>query len=192
MKSFLKKKWHSIPIIAGTIAIVLALVLTLSSVALALSFTVNPVIMTSDDGQIASVTVAPKINLEWEGLDQTPDTAVYEVYIKGPGGGWNLLGSQPQNWKEFIDGGTTGSASYTFPATEICGIYPYELLDADVDGTTTTTDLSIKVKAVLYAGGNLIISAEADGTFTVNCTNEPASLDTGGAANAVGTPTVTE
>jgi len=177
---------------ALAVIVAVALVLTLSGAALALSFSSNPVTMTSDDGQIASVTVAPKTNLEWEGLDKTPDTAVYEVYIKGPGGSWNLLGSQPQNYADFGDGGTTGNSSYTFAPMGIGSIYSYELLDADADGTTTTTDLVIKVKGKLYAGGNLIISAEAEDTFTVNCTNEPASLDMGGAANAVGTATVTE
>ena len=173
-------------------ALAITLVLTLSGAALALSFSTNPVTMTSDDGQIASITVAPQINLVWEGLDKTPAAAVYEVYIKGPGGGWNLLNSHTQLSADFVDGGTTGNSSYTFAAKEIGSIYLYELLDADVDGTTTTTDLSIKVKGELYAGGNLIISAEDEGTFTVNCTNEPASMDTGGAANAVGTATVTK
>lgn len=173
-------------------AVAVALVLTLSGAVLALSFSINDVTMTSDDGQIASVTVAPQINLEWEGLDQTPDTAVYEVYIKGPGGGWNLLDSHNQGKSAFVDGGTTGSSSYTFSAKGIGSIYPYELLDADADDTTTSTDVSIKVRGELKVGGNLIISAEDEATFTVFCTNEPASLDIGGAANAVGTATVTE
>jgi len=181
--------------IGSALAVVaaVALVLTLSGVALAaLSFSTNPVTMTSDDGQIASITVAPQINLEWEGLDKTPDTAVYEVYIKGPGGSWNLLNSKAQNRIDFGDTGTTGSSTYTFGPMEIGGIYPYELLDADADGTTTDTPIEIKVKGELYAGGNLIISSEADGAFTVSCTNEPASLDIGGAANTVGAATVTE
>ncbi|GAI81345.1 unnamed protein product, partial [marine sediment metagenome] len=67
---------------AGVFSIISAVVVavmvfaSLSSAALALSFTTDNVSMTSDDGQIASVTVAPYIRMDWENLDETPNNAI--------------------------------------------------------------------------------------------------------------------
>ena len=171
----------------------------------ALEFTANDVTISSDDGQIKSVTISPKGTFSWSGLDEDvqfdgDDQIVYEIYVKLNDGDWGLLYSAVQDKYENIeDKGTTGYDKFVFKNIELKkpNVIAYWQMETDEDGTEKVSKISVKIVATLRTSDVIdgvtkwrdLVSASNTVTFTLTCINEPATADIEGSLNVAAEPT---
>jgi hypothetical protein len=113
-------------------------------------FTANDVTITSNGGNVKSLTVAPTGDLHYEGLEANPSSIDVVVEIKkSSSSSWNTLDS-----KSLSASGLEGNVSYDFSTVDVLGESSLKQSDfKSSDGQTSTTDLDIRVTATLVGAG---------------------------------------
>jgi len=183
-------------------------ILTLTSMfapVAAVRFTAKDVTISSDDGQIKSVTISPKGTFSWSGLDEDvqfdgDDQIVYNIYVKLNDGDWGLLYSAVQsNYKNIEDKGTTGYDNFVFQPIELKkpNLIAYWQMEADEDGTKKVSKISVKIEAKLQTSDVIdgvtkwrdLVTASNTVTFYLTCINEKATADFGCDLNVAAEPT---
>jgi hypothetical protein len=149
----------------------------------AATFTAGDVQVTTDNGQITSVTVAPNGTVTYDGLEASANTITVDVQVKkNSSTSWETVGS-----KTLSPGGTSGSATYNFTNIDVIQNSPLTTADfnAGGDGTSTATDVDVRVHVTLVGVGDsgADVTTSAGDTFTVTANNQPISVDVSGQAN---------
>lgn len=148
-------------------------------------FTANDVAITSNAGNVKSLTVTPTGDIHYEGLEAEPDSVDVVVEVKkSSSSSWDTLDS-----KSVSASGLEGNVSYDFSTTDV--LKQSSLKQSDLrskDGETATTDLDIRVTATLVGAGpnGDNVTTVATETFAVEVENVPAGGNVGGAANTNG------
>lgn len=146
------------------------------------SFTANDATVTSPDGSVKSVTIAPAGTVTYSGMEQEPSGISVTVSVKTSSmDGWKTVES-----KSLSVSGLEGSASYRFQKSDLLASTVMSASSFEAaDGSTATTDVQVKVTAVVVGGGSegADVTSEATSTFTVSVTNIEAGAGVGGQAN---------
>lgn len=165
--------------------IVLLATLLVSSGAMAhTSFTVNDASVTSNDGSLKSLTVAPSGDVHYDGLESEPSAVEVTVAIKkSNASSYETIGSQNITTAT----GLQGSVNYTFSTIDV--LAQSSLTKADFrasEGATKNTSLDLQITVTLYDVG----PSGSDETiqtmdpFVVSVTNEGITVGTGGKGNS--------
>lgn len=149
------------------------------------TFDAKNVQVTSDNGQLQSLTVAPNGTVEYSGLEKNISSITVSVSIKkSSSGSWQQLDSQSVSAT-----GYSGTAKYSFGTIDVMQNSGLSKSDFhSKDGNTATTDLVVRISVTMQgagAGGADVTSNETD-TFTVSVENLPANGNVGGTANTNG------
>jgi hypothetical protein len=170
-----------------------------SHTALAADVTADDISITTDDGNVSSVTMEPSLAYSWSAVDQ----GVHKV-----GTTIEVSNGQPSNesdWAyvnrfamscdvtnaEYECGKTTASFNDTIRTISIAGGGDYQtdefsLSDFNAsDGNTTTTTVYVRFTVELQDdSGNTIEEKQIVNSFDVSVTNEEGTLSVTGAVNA--------
>ncbi|MFC6872596.1 hypothetical protein [Halobellus marinus] len=161
------------------------LVFTIGGASAHTDFAANDVAITSNGGNVKSLTVTPTGDVHYEGLETAPSSVDVVVEIKrSSSSSWDTL-----DQKSLSASGQEGEVGYNFSTIDV--LSESSLTRADFkssDGQTSTTDLDIRVTATLVGAGSNgnDVTAAATETFTVSVENIPAGGNVGGKANTNG------
>lgn len=149
------------------------------------SFTANDVAITSNGGNVQSLTVAPTGDVHYQGLEQPPSDVYVVVDVKKSSAStWETLDN-----KTISASGLEGNASFDFATIDLLAQSSMTQSDfRSSDGTTSSTDVDIRVTATLVGAGpsGSDVTAASQATFTVTVENIPAGGNVGGQANTGG------
>lgn len=161
------------------------MVFTIGSASAHTDFTANDVAITSNGGNVKSLTLAPTGDVHYEGLEAPPSSVDVVVEIKkSSSSSWDTLDS-----KSVSASGQEGNVSYDFSTIDVLAASSLKQPDlTSKDGKTATTDLDIRVTATLVGAGpnGDDVTSAATQTFTVSVENVPAGGNVGGKANTNG------
>lgn len=161
------------------------LVFTMGSASAHTDFTANDVAITSNGGNVKSLTVAPTGDIHYEGLEAAPSSVDVVVEIKeSSSSSWETLDS-----KSTSASGLEGNVSFDFSTIDVLASSSLGNPDfKSSDGQTATTDLDIRVTATLVGAGpnGDDVTTVTTQTFTVSVENIPAGGNVGGKANTNG------
>lgn len=177
---------------AGTTAVVVGAMLLISTLAFApgasahATFTANDVYVTSNGGNLQSLTVAPDGDVHYDGLESVPSGADVEVQMKlANDSTWETVGS-----KNVSATGQQGDITFNFSTIDVLANSSLTKADfkAAGDGTNQTTTVDIRVVATLYDSGENgnDVTATSATSFDVEVQNEKISTSAGGKANTNG------
>lgn len=150
----------------------------------AASFTASDVEVTSNNGHLESLTVAPNGTVTYDGLENEPADVVLAIEVESSDGTWDTVETQSLSAT-----GLEGSVSYDFTAIDLIDNSALEETDFHATpGSTTDTTVNLRMNATLVGAGpnSSDVHATASDTFTVSVTNQPASGGVGGSANTNG------
>lgn len=143
--------------------------------------------VTTDDGTITKVTIAPEITVGWGGFDTAPNTINVDVKAK-PTNDTNLTGSRTVS-----DSFSTSSTTLDGSETVTMGTYnlvdptngPWEPSDfeASTDGTSTTRTITLDLHVKVSSSSMTVTDAIVGTTYDVTVSNQPATSSTSGSAN---------
>lgn len=149
------------------------------------TFTATNVDVTSNGGNLKSLTVAPAGNITYDGFDHKADKVVIEVQIEESDGNWTTVATEEKNPTKL-----QGNVSYDFTTIDVISTTDWKKTDfkAKDDGSTNTTNMNVRVTAnfvnATNSGAN--VTSSASDTFDVTVTNEQATSGIGGNANTGG------
>lgn len=164
-----------------------------SAVAATTTLAASDVSLTSNAGQLQTLTVQPDMDYEWNGLDSSPDRIDFYVETRLPNGS-----GAATTFEQIATEGTTISSSalessspktYSFQNT--VSILNHSAID-DQDfedtgeGWTKETVVDLQVRTVLTDGAGTTYSDTPQASFTVTLTNETGGVNSGGNANPSG------
>lgn len=191
---------------AGTVVVALGIIGVGSETVLAVDVTASDVSISTSNGNVTGVIVAPNVTFSWDNADAGVHKVTYRIWV-GPSSS-ALEPTQPtalgcDTGGFFTCGIKSGSFDYTGTGSDITsdsdfhGPYdddpaPYDtrLFNAS-EGSTVTTVVPIKIETRLHdSDGNVIKSANSTLTsFEVTVTNTEGEISTTGVINtSVRTP----
>lgn len=181
----------SLPAGHASAAVVLALLVALtlpasSAAAAAGQFTAADVAVTSPNGKLTSLTVAPSGTVSYWGLEQPPTATTIEVQILVDGT-WETIQTQSYDVSTLA-----GSLGYSVPETSVIDQTSGGLVASDFDAqskdqpTTTTVDMRV-VATFAGAGENgRDVTTTSSSSFDVTVSQEPGTGGGNGGGNAGG------
>lgn len=177
-------------VISLIVALVVALTATMvmsGGAAAHTTFTADDVTVTSNNGQIMALTVAPAGDIHYWGLESAGDVNI-AVETRQSGGTWEQVAEQNQSVSSL-----EGSLEYSFSTIDLLAESSISRVDfnANRDGGTSTNDIEIRVRATFIGAGDNgadIVTTTSD-SFTVTVDNVGAGLNGGGNANTNGAGT---
>ena len=157
-------------------------------VAATTSLTAQNLTITSNAGQLQTLTVQPSMDYEWSGLDNEPDRIDFYVDARLQGGSYEEVGAEGTA----IDSTALKSPStktYDF-ANTVDILSHSSISDTDFEDTggawTKDTTVELRIRTELTdAGGNTFNDTNTT-TFIVTLENEPGNANAGGNANPGG------
>jgi hypothetical protein len=175
-----------LPALLGVVLAASVAALLLSGGAMAdATFTANDVSVTSNGGNLQSLTAAPSGHIHYDGLEQAPSSVEIVVDVKRSGASsWETVDS-----KSISATGQAGNVSFDFTTIDLLAASSLKRSDfKSSDGSTASTDVDIRVTATLVGAGpdGDDVTTDAQQTFTVAVENIPAGGSIGGAANTGG------
>lgn len=149
------------------------------------SFTANDVSMTTNSGRVTSLTIAPDVDVHYNGLEAAPSSIEVVVSTRlNSSSSWKNVASQ-----SLAGDGLEGTVNYSFAEIDLLSATSMKPSDfAASDGTTGSTGVDIRVEVRLVgagAGGNNVTATAID-SMSVIVTNEQAGAGVGGTANSGG------
>jgi hypothetical protein len=153
----------------------------------------NDVSVTSNDGELTTLTIAPDITVSWDGQE----TAVAEVHatwhVKTASTSETSIGSTPYSI-EVSNPSKSGSVSRTFSEINLLsnngGALSGSNFDASTDGGSNTTDVTLSMDVTLKdSGSNTIVSVTdvlGPTTYAVTVNNAESTVSSSGTANTSG------
>lgn len=149
------------------------------------TFSATNVAVSSNGGNLQSLTVAPTGNITFEGFDHDADKVIIDVNVEDTDGNWTTVATM-----EKTPSGQSGTVSYDFSTIDVIAQTNWSKNDfkAVQDGSSSTTTMNVQVSATFVnatnSGDN--VTSNASDTFDVTVTNEPAGAGVGGNANTAG------
>lgn len=180
--------------VATTAALTSGFLLTTSKPALAATgLTASDVNVSTNDGELNTLTIAPDITVSWSGQE----TAVAEVEVT-----WKVMtsstsettiGNTPYSFT-VSDPSKSGSLSKTMSAISMLssngGALSASNFEATTDGGSNTTDVTISMDCTLKDASSNTITSTTDllgpKTYAVTVTNTTSSVSGDGTANTGG------
>lgn len=164
-----------------------------SALAAEAKLTASDVTLDTNAGQLVELYVAPDMNYDWDGLEAEPARIDFYVDAKlqnaasGSGGDYEEIGSEGQT---ISTSSLEGSGSYSFGDTKSV-LNHSNISDADFepsgDGNSKSTDVAVRVRAVLTDVNGKTYSDPDGASFTVTVNDQTGKVDAGGSANTGGT-----
>lgn len=143
------------------------------------SFSANDVAVTSHNGQLRELTIAPSGSVSFEGLESEANGISVVVDARLPDGTWSQVAT-----KDISASGVTGTVSYDVAETSLLNSGPFTKNDfRPADGTTADTTVEVRVSAVVHESSGEDVTATGSDTFTVSVTNVARGAGVGGEAN---------
>lgn len=173
-------------VVSLAIVVVVASIYWTSGSALAVTgFTANDVSITTDDGELSALTVAPEGTVDWSGLNGEADTVVVRVQVS------NGSTTVTTHSEHLSVAGTSGSTTFsvdpvnTLNETETWGNTAFDTEQfSAADGSSKTTSLTVQISVVvLDSENNVLETVTEETTFDVIVTNEATALSTSGTVN---------
>jgi len=160
--------------VAVIIATAAAFVFTQPSVGT--SFSASSVETTTHDGEIDAVTIQPKGEISWTGLEEEPDSATVTVQVETEDG-WETVASRDFRGIQGLD----GSRRYAFKRVDLTETGLSDNAFKAADGETAETTVSIRIVTTVHAGQDR--TDTVSDSFTVSVSNKAADADVSGHAN---------
>lgn len=159
----------------------------------ATGLTANDVSVSTTDGDLNTLTIAPDITVSWSGQPSAVSTVEVTWYVKTSSTSETTVGSTPYSYT-VSDPSKSGSISRTQSTINLLsgngGALSGSNFDASTDGASTTTDVTISMDSKLKDSGDNIIAQKTDilgpKTYSVTVTNEGSSTSASGTANTSG------
>ncbi len=164
----------------------LGAIATTSSPATAASLNAANVDVTSNDGSLSTLTIAPDVTVTWSGQESGISNIDY-VWNVSTGNNSGQIDSTSQS----ITGSpTSGDTNKVFPSIDLLQVLSASNFGGAPDGETSSgTDVTVSLKATLKdTNGNIVTSKDPllTATFTVSVTNQASTTGGSGTANTSG------
>ncbi len=156
--------------------------------AIAATLSASDVSLSSDDGTITGLTVAPSIDVTWSGLDSTPQSAVLTTTVTDPNDAQTTYTFSGQQFDISADT-LSGSKTFNMNQQRLLGGTPFQAGDFEstTDGATAERAVRVEVGVqVDLADGSSIGSTAGPAEYLVQTTNAAATVSSGGSANTGG------
>lgn len=168
-----------------------------SQPAFAVGVTADDISISTSDGNVTSVTVAPNLTHSWSNLDTGVQTVRTNIDFSDDGSSWTGWGRADKACVGDIDfdcGATTATVNQNiFTPIDVAGDTPvFSLSDFNAsDGETTTTTVYVRFTIELLDDSeNVIKQKEVVKSFDVSVTNKEGTFSVTGVVNTnVTTPT---
>ena len=153
------------------------------------SFTADNVeTLTTHNGMIQEVTVAPAGEIDYYGLESEPDEATVEVQVRSDGtDGWETVDSTTVGSEDTL--GYAGTVEYGFDTIDLFDSSSLNRADLRApNGETVETEIDIRVSVTFEESGTdgADVTDSSQDTFTVTVENIQSGADVGGNANTDG------
>jgi len=151
--------------------------------------TASDVTITSNDGQVSTLTIEPEFTIDWSDFETPVDGMLIDIEAQTEGGnGGYVVGHYPQ----ISTASTQGSVTTQTPVLELLsangGVIDRSALADTTEGdgpTSTVVELTFTVHFE-DANNNDILTKTVTETFTVNVTNEAETTTVSVTANTNG------
>lgn len=156
--------------------------------AIAATLSANDVSLSSDDGTITGLTVAPSIDVTWSGLDSTPQSAVLTTTVTDPNDA-QTTHTFAEQLVDIPSSSLSGSQTLSMDKQRLLGGTPFQASDFEsaTDGATAERAVRVEVGVqVDLADGSSIGSTAGPAEYLVQTTNTAATVSSGGSANTGG------
>lgn len=182
---------------AATVAVGFAFLGFGSQPAFAVGVTADDISISTSDGNVTSVTVAPNLTHSWSNLDTGVQTIRTDIDFSDDGSSWTGWGRADKACvgdTDFDCGATTATINQNiFTPIDVAGDTPvFSLSDFNAsDGETTTTTVYVRFTIELLDDSeNVIKQKEVVKSFDVSVTNKEGTFSVTGVVNTnVTTPT---
>ncbi|SDX91311.1 hypothetical protein [Halopenitus persicus] len=153
----------------------------------------DDVTVSSNDGELTSLTIAPDITVSWDGQE----TAVAEIQatwsVASSGTSESTVGSTPYSISA-PSPGKSGSVDHTFPEISLLsnngGALSASNFAATTDGGSTNTDVTLSMDVTLKDSSSNTVTSATDvlgpKTYAVTVTNVESTVDSTGTAGTGG------
>lgn len=182
-------------VVAVAVLVAIGLATVAAPGTLAASFTASDVAISTNDGQISSVTVQPDFDASWSNLDTGVDNVGYTIEVSDDGSNWESLViatvdcSNPN--ADFSCGVTSGTETIYQGNVQYdlladgdyqSGTSPFSASDFSAsEGSTETTTVHLRITlSVDDSNGNLVKETTVTRTFDVTVTNTDGSISISG------------
>lgn len=149
------------------------------------TFTAGDVSLSTNSGQLTSLTVAPAGDVHYNGLETVPSSIDIAVSARlNSSQSWETVATQ-----SVAGSGLEGSINYSIAEVDLLKQTSMSKNDFTAqDGSTETNDVDLRVQVTLVGAGpgGADVTASSTDTMTISITNEPAGAGVGGQANSNG------
>jgi len=152
--------------------------------------TADDVTVTTNDGQLNTLTITPDITVSWTGMQEQVATVAVTWFVKTNATSETHFGSNPK--KLTVDTPLKqGSLSHTYSSPlDLLNVLSASTFEATTDGGSTSTDVTLSMNAELRNSNSGTITSKTDvlgpKTYTVTVKNESSSVSSSGTANTGG------
>lgn len=170
--------------------------------ALAVSVSASDINLSTNDGNVSSVTIEPALTHSWSGVDSGVDQIQTRVDVSNDGSSWEYANvfaktCDSSSNPDFDCGQTSATVDQSIRTISIAGGGDYQtdafsLSDFNAsDGETETTTVYVRLRVTLYDdSSNALEETEIVKSFDVTVTNVEGELTVSGTLNSsVSTPT---
>lgn len=160
--------------------------------AIAASFTASNVSISSNDGTVTTLEIAPSVTTEWNGQETDVATIEYTWSVSTNSTSKSTVGKTPFA-KAVSTPAKDGSEEDSFNTISLLsangGTLSASNFESSTDDSSNDTTVNIYCDITLKDSGDNIISSKTDilnTSYTVSVTNETSSVSTSGNANTSG------
>jgi hypothetical protein len=164
-----------------------------SAVAATTTLSASDVSLSSNAGQLQTLTVQPDIDYEWNGLDSSPQRIDFYVEARLPdaSGGATTFEQIGTEGTTISSSALESSSSKSYSFQSAVSILGHSAIDdkdfeKNGEGWTKETTVDIQVRTVLTDTDSTTYSDTPQASFTVTLTNETGGVNSGGNANPSG------
>jgi len=159
----------------------------------ATGLTAADVSVSTTDGELNTLTLAPDITVSWDGQEAKVSTVEVTWKVKTNSTSETTVGQTPYSF-DVSSPSKTGSIDKTLSTINLLsnngGALSGSNFDATTDGGSSTTDVTISMDATLKDSGSNVLAQQTDilgpATYSVTVTNESSSLSSSGTAHTSG------
>ena len=159
----------------------------------ATGLTASNVTVSSNDGELDTLTVSPDVTVSWDGWASKVSTVEVTWYVKTSSTSETTVGSTPYTF-DVSSPSKSGSLSQSMSAINLLsnngGALGGSNFDATTDGGSTTTDVTLSMDGKLVDSGGTVLADRTDllgpKTFSVTVENTASTVSSSGTANTDG------
>lgn len=179
---------------AASAALASSLVVFGSEEALAASgLTASDVNVSTTDGELNTLTIAPDITVSWDGQEAKVSTVEVTWKVSTNSTSETTIGQTPYSF-DVSSPSKSGSIDRSISSISMLsnngGALSGSNFDADTDGGSNTTDVTISMDTTIKDSNSNVLAQQTDilgpSTYSVTVTNESSSVSSSGTANTSG------